>query len=167
MVRPDRAAAARPSPSALSADLLDGITAYLPWSIPYRLWVGPRYGASMDARELLTRLCAAIDAHAWDRLAPLLHPGFTCRYVHTGETFDRAAWIRLNAEYPEFDRLALRELVADGDRAAARCHVTAVAGEDLTHFEVASFATARDGLLLELTEVWTDVHQATPVHRPT
>ncbi len=33
-------------------------------------------------------------------------------------------------------------------------------GEQL--FAVASFATARDGLLVELTEVWADVDQRAP-----
>jgi ketosteroid isomerase-like protein len=41
----------------------------------------------MDARDLLTRLCEAIDSHDWAALDPLLHDDFTCRYVPTGETF--------------------------------------------------------------------------------
>lgn len=49
---------------------------------------------------MLTRLCELIDSHRWDGLAPLLADDFRCRLVHTGETFDRAGWVRLNAEYP-------------------------------------------------------------------
>ena len=117
----------------------------------------------MDTAALLTRLAAAIDAHDWDGLAALLHPDFTCRFVHTGEVFDKDAWVRLNADYPGFERMRLDDLVTDADRGVLRATVTATspAGGELV-FGVASFATVRDGLLAELTEVWTDVDQQAP-----
>jgi ketosteroid isomerase-like protein len=116
----------------------------------------------MDARALLTRLCELIDAQRWTDLTSLLHEDFVCRYVHTGETFDRESWVGLNAEYPGFDHLVLHDLVASDDRAAARCHVTVHAEGQLVHFEVATFITARDGRIGEMTEVWTDVAQTPP-----
>lgn len=116
----------------------------------------------MDALELLTRLCEAIDAHDWQALPDLLHDDFSCRYVHTGETFDRDSWVRLNAEYPGFDHLVLEDVVASGSRAVGRCHVTAHADGGLTHFEVATFISERDGLVAQMTEVWTDVAQTPP-----
>ena len=117
----------------------------------------------MDAATLLTRLAEVIDAHDWDGLATLLHPDFTCRLVHTGEVFDRAQWVRLNADYPGFQRLIAQDLVAAGDRGVLRAEVlcTGAEGEEL-RFEVASFATVADGLLVELTEVWADVDQPAP-----
>jgi hypothetical protein len=117
----------------------------------------------MDAATLLTRLAEVIDAHDWDGLAALLHPGFTCRLVHTGEVFDRDGWVRLNADYPGFQRMILEDLVADGDRGVLRAKVigTSADGDELV-FAVASFATLRDGLVAELTEVWADVDQQAP-----
>ena len=117
----------------------------------------------MDAAALLTRLAEVIDAHDWAGLPALLHPDFTCRLVHTGEVFDRDQWVRLNADYPGFQSMAAEDLVADGDRGVLRATVvgTGASGEDLV-FAVASFATMRDGLLAELTEVWADVDQQAP-----
>lgn len=43
---------------------------------------------------------SAIDDHRWGDVGGYLHDDFSCRYVHTGESFDRVSWVRLNAEYP-------------------------------------------------------------------
>ena len=117
----------------------------------------------MDAAALLTRLAAVIDAHDWDGLPALLHPDFTCRLVHTGKVFDRDGWVRLNADYPGFQRLLAQDLVASDERGVLRADVvgTGSQGEEL-RFAVASFATVRDGLLAELVEVWADVDQQAP-----
>lgn len=117
----------------------------------------------MDAATLLTHLGRVIDAHDWAALPALLHPDFTCRLVHTGEVFDREGWVRLNADYPGFQRMHVEDVVGDGDRAALRATVigTDDDGADLT-FAVASFATTSDGLLHELVEVWADVGQDAP-----
>jgi hypothetical protein len=55
----------------------------------------------MGARELLSRMCEVIDAHQWAALPPLLAADFSCRYVHSGETFDRTAWLMLNTDTPD------------------------------------------------------------------
>lgn len=83
--------------------------------------------------------------------------------MHTGEGFDRDQWVRLNADYPGFQHMRLEDLVADGDRGVLRAEVigTSEAGDDVV-FAVATFVTLRDGLLVELTEVWTDVDQPAP-----
>lgn len=117
----------------------------------------------MDPAALLTRLAAVIDAHDWDGLPALLHPDFACRLVHTGEVFDREQWVRFNADYPGFERMHVEDLVADGGRGVLRATVVGRgdAGEQLV-FAVASFATVRDDLLVELVEVWADVDQEPP-----
>lgn len=117
----------------------------------------------MDTAALLTRLAEVIDAHDWAAMPDLLHPDFTCRLVHTGEVFDRDGWVRLNADYPGFQRMLLEDLVCADDRGVLRARVVGT-GPDGTDqvFAVASFATVRDGLLVELTEVWADVDQQAP-----
>ena len=105
---------------------------------------------------------SAIDDHRWSDLAGFLHEDFSCRYVHTGETFDRASWIRLNAEYPGFEHLRVEEIVGDADHAACRSHVTGRGNDGLDHFECATFIRVRDGLIGRMNEVWTDVAQTAP-----
>lgn len=114
------------------------------------------------AEELLRQLSDRIDACAWDTLAELLHPDFVCRYVHTGEVLDGPEWVRLNAEYPGFGRLELLDVVAAADRAVGRCRITGGSEGADQEFGVASFITERDGLIVELTEVWTDVGEPAP-----
>ncbi|MFJ3404130.1 nuclear transport factor 2 family protein [Promicromonospora sp. NPDC090134] len=116
----------------------------------------------MSAREVMERLADVIDGHRWDELPGLLDPAFTCTYVHTGETYGADAWVRLNAEYPGFQNLRLEDCVADGERAAGRAHVTGMSDGVVQHFEVATFITARDGVIVKMTEVWTDVDQVAP-----
>ncbi|MGI6879115.1 peptidoglycan DD-metalloendopeptidase family protein [Microbacterium sp. gxy059] len=78
----------------------------------------------MDAADALQRLADTIDAHEWDAIADLLHPSFTCHLVATDERFDAPGWISFNARYPGFQGMTLVDLVGDGERAAARGHVT-------------------------------------------
>ena len=117
----------------------------------------------MDAADLLARLVEVIDAHDWDALPSLLHDDFTCRFVHTGEVFDRDQWVRLNADYPGFQRMLVDDLVADGERAVLRATVVGTGGDqEALRFVVASFASTTDGRISELVEVWADVDQQAP-----
>lgn len=119
----------------------------------------------MNAVDAMQRLAQVIDDHRWEDLPGLLAPEFTCRYVHTGETFDRDSWVRLNADYPGFEAFVLEDCVGSGDRAAARAHVTGVNDGQPEHFGVATFLTTRDGLIADMTEVWTDIDQPAPTGR--
>ncbi|QTV79720.1 hypothetical protein [Microbacterium sp. NIBRBAC000506063] len=117
----------------------------------------------MPAADVLTKLMTAIDERRWGDLEQYLHPGFSCRYVHTGEQFDRTAWIRLNAEYPGFDRLRVEEILGADDRAACRSHVTGRGGNGLEHYACATFVLLDGNRIIEMTEVWTDMSQTVPV----
>lgn len=116
----------------------------------------------MTAAALLSEVCRALDERRWGDLPAMLSAEFVCRYVHTGERFDRDSWVRLNADYPGFERLVIEDLVDGGDRAAARCHVTATGAGGLAHFEVATFVRAEGEVIVEMVEVWTDVDQEVP-----
>lgn len=116
----------------------------------------------MDAETALRGLMTAIDEKHWDDLEPFLHQDFVCVLVHTGESFDRESWIRFNREYPGFEHLEIEDLVAAPTEAACRSHITGRTEGGIQHFECASFARMRDGLIVQLTEVWTDVEQKAP-----
>ncbi|MBC9936929.1 MULTISPECIES: hypothetical protein [unclassified Leucobacter] len=116
----------------------------------------------MDAAEVLSRLMLAIDERRWSDLGQYLHPGFVCRYVHTGDSFNWAEWIALNESYPGFDHLRVQDLVGGDDAAACRSHVTGTGENGLNHFECATFVRLTDGLVETMTEVWTDVAQSAP-----
>ena len=106
---------------------------------------------------LLARLSERIDARDWDGLEALLAPGFVATYVHTGETFDAAAFVALNRDYPGAWRFEREDLVDGGDRAVLRARVSDATGVSDEVHHVASFGASRDGLLTELTEVWAEV----------
>lgn len=120
-------------------------------------------GDTSDRTERAVRqLAEVIDGHRWSELAEVLHPDFTCRLVHTGEVFDRDAWVRLNAEYPGFQSFTLEDAVVQGDRAATRGRVRGGASGADEEFAVAGFVTVLDGRVRELVEVWADVGVARP-----
>jgi len=116
----------------------------------------------MGPDEALRGLMIAIDEHRWDDLESFLHPEFICNYVHTGETFGRDDWIKVNRDYPGFEHLTVEDLIANTSAAVCRSHVTGRGEQGLQHFECASFASMKDGLIVQLTEVWTDVDQQAP-----
>ncbi|MFB7249292.1 nuclear transport factor 2 family protein [Microbacterium sp. NPDC056234] len=122
----------------------------------------------MNAGLALHGLMTAIDEKRWDDLASYLHPEFVCRLAHTGESFNRDDWIRFNRDYPGFEHLTIEDFVAAETEAACRSHVTGHGEAGPQHFECASFARMRDGFIVGLTEIWTDVEQqAPPGTRPT
>lgn len=116
----------------------------------------------VTAAGALHGLMTAIDEHRWDRLETYLHPDFVCTLVHTGERFTREEWIHFNADYPDFDRLVIEDLIADDDRAVCRSRVTARTPAGEQAFACASFARVRDDRIIELIEVWADIGQDAP-----
>lgn len=116
----------------------------------------------MTAGELLRRFSDAIDGRDWDALADLLHPDFVGRFVHTGETFDRDFFVRLNRDYPGEWRFVWEDVVDAGERAVGRAKVS----NDSATYYVATFITARDRMIAQLVEVWTDEVGEGPTDAP-
>lgn len=118
------------------------------------------------AGALLTTFATSIDAQDWDGLSALLADEFVCRYATTGEVFDKAGFIALNRDYPGRWRFELQDVVDVGERGVLRARVSDAAGEsDESHF-VATFATARAGLLVEIVEVWAEEASVPEDRRP-
>lgn len=116
----------------------------------------------MNAAAALQRLADTIDAHNWEGIAELLHPGFICHLVATNERFDAPNWIAFNANYPGFQGMKLVDLIGDGERAAARGYVRGLVDGKQQEFSVAQFVRTRDGLIEELVEVWADCDDIPP-----
>lgn len=122
-------------------------------------------GGDGSAGALLTRFADAIDAQEWERLEALLAPGFRASYAHTGEVFDRAGFVALNRDYPGDWRFEREQVVDAGDEAVLRATVSDATGtSDEVHI-VATFGSARGGLLTSVTEVWAQVTAADPERR--
>jgi hypothetical protein len=114
---------------------------------------------AMDAATVLEQLWTRIDAADWAGMADLLHPDLEVAFSHTGETFDRDGFVRLNADYPGRWRCTLEELVGSGDRAVSRVRLSGT-GDDV--YVAASFAQVQDGLVRTLTEVWCTQEEPGP-----
>lgn len=110
-------------------------------------------GEDVTPAGVLRELWRRVDATDWDGLARLLAPDVVVRYPHSGEVLDGPGWVALNRDYPGRWHAELLDLVAAADRAAgrARVHDGVPGGES---HAVASFATVRGGLVVELVEVW-------------
>lgn len=118
------------------------------------------------AGTLLTAFATCVDNADWDGLAALLGDDFSCRYSTTGETFDKRAFVAVNSDYPGRWHFEREDIVDAGERGVLRARVSDATGQsDEAHF-VATFATARDGLLVDLVEVWAEVAPV-PVDRRT
>ncbi len=100
------------------------------------------------ARDFVGRM----DGSDWEGVATLLAPDFRGEHVHDGSVFGRDDWVAFNTEHSVRVRFVLEDLVAAGECAILRSHVSH--GDGLFH--VVSFLTVTGGLITELVEVWTD-----------
>ena len=117
--------------------------------------------ANDETAQVLAGLWELIGAQQWDRMSDLLDPEVRISYVHTGEVFDREGFVRLNRDYPGSWQVDVLDMVGAGHRAVSRARLS----DGQETYWVASFATARDGRITELTEVWTDGGQEPPPDR--
>jgi len=119
---------------------------------------------SENAEQTLRNFWDRINQRDWAGLGQLLTPGLQTRYLATDELIDGAeGFVRLNAEYSGRWRVTVLDLVAAGDRAVTCARLDAEEGSE-AHY-VTSFATVRDGLVADLTELWADAGQEVPQDR--
>jgi len=118
----------------------------------------------MTSEDTLLRFWKAIDTADWEGVGALLSTDFHGHYPATGEHFDRAGFVRLNAEYPGRWHAEVLELVATEDRCVTRARVSDAHGGPESH-QVASFATVRDGLITDVCEVWDEEGSTPPPDR--
>jgi hypothetical protein len=119
---------------------------------------------SDNAEQTLRNFWDRINHRDWAGLRRLLDPGLQTRYLATDESFDGAEdFVRLNAEYPGRWRVTVLDLVAAGDRAVSCARLDAEDGGEA--LLVTSFATVREGLVTDLTELWADAGQEVPQDR--
>ena len=115
----------------------------------------------MTVDDVLRAYWSAIDAADWAAVADLLHDDFSGRYPATGEHFDKAGFVRLNAEYPGRWRAEVVDVVASGGRVVTH---TRVSDGHESHV-VASFASVDAGRIAELVEIWAEGGLAPPADR--
>jgi hypothetical protein len=115
-----------------------------------------------EAVRVLNGLWEMIETQQWDKIPDLLDPAVQIRWVHTGEVLDAEGYVRVNRDYPGRWHAAVHDMVGDGARAVSR---TRIYDEQQT-FWVASFATARNGRITDMVEVWTEAGQQPPPDRP-
>jgi hypothetical protein len=94
-----------------------------------------------------------MEARDWDGARATLADGYTATWPASGETFPSAdAFVAMNRAYPEGWHITVHDIVAEGDRVAARVRVTQ--GDDLFH--CLSFAEVEDGLIARSLDFWVD-----------
>lgn len=111
--------------------------------------------------DIVTAWWQRIDAQAWDSAAELLHPDALAEWPHTDERFDASSLVEVNRNYPGTWRVTVDDIIASGDRATSFVRVT----DGSETYAAASFWTVREGLVVNLVELWADCGQTPPAGR--
>ena len=107
----------------------------------------------MTPAEVVRALWERMEARDWDGARATLADGYTATWPASGEIFPSAdAFVAMNRAYPEGWHITVDEIVAEGDRVAARVRVTQ--GDELFH--CLSFAVVEDGLIARSLDHWVD-----------
>lgn len=111
-----------------------------------------------DHRATVRRYWATAEARDWDSFASVLADDVRYDLPQTGETISgREAYLEFNRDYPGDWHLAVREVLADGDRVVSRLAFT-VGGE--TQDAISFFGFAPDGRIATVLDYWPEPYQA-------
>jgi ketosteroid isomerase-like protein len=92
----------------------------------------------------------SMEARDWKEAGACLSPEIEAWWPASGERFVGAAFLAVQRAYPEGWAITVHDVVADGNRVAARVQVDH--GED--HFWCAGFYTVVDGQIATAIEHW-------------
>ena len=100
--------------------------------------------------EVVRSLFAAMQARDWAAARALVHDDALVEWPVSGERFRGERWIAMNEAYPEGWTIHVVDVVAEGDRVAARVAVD----QDDERFWCAGWYRVRGGVVTGGTEVW-------------
>ena len=107
----------------------------------------------MEPGTVVRRVWEAMQARRWDEVRSLLAEDLVVDWPQTRERIRGAqSFVELNRTYPGEWSLAVDEVIADGDRVAAR--VTIINGDEV--FFTHGFYTVRDGRIAAAVEVFAE-----------
>jgi len=110
-----------------------------------------------DTRRVVERLWQAINARDWAAVAALLDPAFVCEWPQSRERIrSRDAFVAVNRDYPGDWRIAVRRVVAEGERAASEVAVAIDGRVDVA----VSFYELRGGRILREVDYWPEPYPA-------
>lgn len=113
---------------------------------------------TLTADEVVARLFDTMQARDWAGARACVAPDAVVVYPVSGERFRGDGWMAMNEAYPEGWEIEVVELVADGDRAAARVAVR----QDGTTFWCAGWYRTEGGRIVEATEIWATGDSESP-----
>jgi len=108
---------------------------------------------AMNTASVVRAVWERMEARSWDAVRELFAPDIVVTWPQTRERIRGAdAVVEINRTYPGDWHITVEEVLADGDRAAAR--VTIVNGADV--FYATGFYSLRDGKIVEAIETFAD-----------
>lgn len=111
-------------------------------------------------REVVARFWERMSAADWEGVAGLLADDFVAEWPQSAERIrGRAAFVAVNRHYPGSWAIAVRRVVADGDRVATEVGMTDRTGERASVVAV-SFFELRDGRIARETDWWPEPYAA-------
>jgi len=107
----------------------------------------------MDAALVVRSVWEGMEARDWEGVRRLLAEDIVVTWPQTRERIRGAeTFVVLNREYPGDWHITVEEVLAEGNRAAAR--VTIVNGKDVFH--TSGFYRVEEGRIVEATETFAD-----------
>jgi ketosteroid isomerase-like protein len=110
-----------------------------------------------QTRRIVTQLWEAMEARDWETVGALLADDFVCEWPVSRERFrGRDNFVAVNRAYPGDWHVAVRQVIAEGDRAASEVIAEVEGKRDVA----ISFYEFRDGRIVRETDYWPEPYPA-------